>query len=378
MRKRIVKPLYERLEAFKSKINKLYSIQDTPDTFEVEEGMSALKKFAVQYIIKGKRSYDPKRFLSVVSESVENLLKNNIQTKVKMILTGMMDRTDIKTGDVVSQVADFHSNITVNLEGKDVSELYESVVDKMLESMANFQRLGSNWLFASIVHLAIYTVKYEPIRGSSYIVLPAKLADKKAIVNLKNEDNECFKWAVTRALNTVGKNAERITNELREQAKLLNWTGLEFPMSVKHIGKFETQNDDVAVNVFGYETEWKKGYVYPLRISGLQRAHVVNLMLISDGKKNHYCWIKDLCRLLSSQKANNGHKQHFCFCCLNCFSSPTALENHEGYCKSNDVVKVEMPAKGTSLEFDKFHKKMRVPFVVYADFESFIKTIDTC
>ena len=142
VRKRIVKPLYERLEAFKSKINKLYSIKntrDTRDTFEVEESKSALKKFAVQYIIKGKSGYDPKRFLSAVKESVENLLKNNSQTKVKMILTCMMDRTDIKTGDVVSQVADFHSNITVNLEGTDVSELFESAVDKMLESMANFQ-----------------------------------------------------------------------------------------------------------------------------------------------------------------------------------------------------------------------------------------------
>ena len=109
------------------------------------------------------------------------------------------------------------------------------------------------------------------------------------IVNLKNEDNKCFKWAVTRALNPIGKNAERITNELREQAKLLNWTGLEFPTSVKHIGKFEKQNDDVAVNVFGYEVEGKKEYVYPLRISGLQREQVVNLMLISDGEKNHYC-----------------------------------------------------------------------------------------
>ena len=375
VRKQVVKPVNERLEAFKSKINKLYSRKDT---FEIEESKSALKKFAVQYIIKGKSGYDPKRFLSMVKESVENLLKNNSQTKVKMILTCMMERTDIKTGDVVSQVADFHSNITVNLEGTDVSELYESAVDKMLESMANFQRLGSNWLFASIVHLAIHTVKYEPIRGSSYIELPKKLADKKAIVNLKNKDNECFKWAVTRALNPVGKNAERITNELREQAKLLNWTGLEFPMSVKHIGKFEKQNDDVAVNVFGYETEWKKGYVYPLSNSKLQRVHVVNLMLISDGEKNHYCWIKDLSRLINSQKADNGHKQYVCLRCLNCFSSPTALENHEGYCKSNDIVKVEMPVKGTSLEFDKFHKKMRVPFVVYADFESFIKPIDTC
>ena len=333
----------------------------------------------MQYIIKGKSGYDPKRSLSAVKESVENLLKNNSQTKVKMILTCMMERTDIKTGDVVSQVADFHSNITVNLEGTHVSELYEPAVDKMLESMVNFQRLGSNWLFASIVHLAIYTVKYEPIRGSSYTALPAKLAVKKVIVNLKNEDNECFKWAVTRALNLIDKHAERITNELREQAKQLNWTGLEFPMSVKHISKFEKQNADVAVNVFGYETEGKKEYVYPLRISGLQRAHVVNLMLISDEEKNHYCSIKDVGRLLSLQTTDGGHnKKFYCLRCLNSFATSTALENHEGYCKSSDVVKVEMPVKGTSLEFDKFHKKMRVPFVEYADFESFIKPIDTC
>ena len=178
---------------------------------------------------------------------------------------------------------------------------------------------------------------------------------------------------------TTGKNAERITNEVREQAKLLNWTGLEFPTSVKHIGKFGKQNADVAVNVFGYETEGKKEYVYPLRISGLQREQVVNLMLISNGEKSHYCWIKDVGRLLSLQTTDRGHNKKIdCLGCLNCFATSTALEDHEGYCKSNDVVKVEMPARGTSLEFDKFHKKMRVPFVVYADFESFIKPIDTC
>ena len=37
-----------------------------------------------------------------------------------------------------------------------------------------------------------------------------------------------------------------------------------------------------------------------------------------------------------------------------------------------------MPAKGTSLEFNKFYRNMRIPFVVYVDFESLIKPIDTC
>ena len=55
--------------------------------------------------------------------------------------------------------------------------------------------------------------RFWSLGGSSYIPLPDFLAAKKAIVNLKNEDNECFKWAITRALNPVENN---ILNELIE------------------------------------------------------------------------------------------------------------------------------------------------------------------
>ena len=71
MRKQVVKPVKERLEAFKSKINKLYGIKDTRDASEVEESKLTLKKFAIKYRIKGKGSYDPKRSLSAVKETVE-------------------------------------------------------------------------------------------------------------------------------------------------------------------------------------------------------------------------------------------------------------------------------------------------------------------
>ena len=58
---------------------------------------------------------------------------------------------------------------------------------------------------------------YRPLRGNSYIPLPKELANKKAIINMMNEDDQCFKWNVTRALNPVEKNAEKIDNELRRQ-----------------------------------------------------------------------------------------------------------------------------------------------------------------
>jgi hypothetical protein len=54
---------------------------------------------------------------------------------------------------------------------------------------------------------------YKPLKGSSYIKLPTELASKKAIINMKNEDNECFKWCIARALNPEEVHPERITKD---------------------------------------------------------------------------------------------------------------------------------------------------------------------
>ena len=100
--------------------------------------------------------------------------------------------------------------------------------------------------------LYLHTVKYEPLGGSSYIPLPGLLAAKKAIINIKNEDNECFNWAITRALNAVGKNSERIDiNFIKIRGPQLR--GLKFPVNLSDIKKFENRNSSISVNVFGYE-----------------------------------------------------------------------------------------------------------------------------
>ena len=65
--------------------------------------------------------------------------------------------------------------------------------ETVLEFLAKLQRLGSKWRFRSVLSLDLHTVKYEPLGGSSCIPLPAFLAAKKAIINLRNEDDECFK-----------------------------------------------------------------------------------------------------------------------------------------------------------------------------------------
>ena len=97
--------------------------------------------------------------------------------------------------------------------------------------------------------LDLHTIKYVPLGGSSFISLPRFLAAKKTIITLKNENNECFKWAIKRALNPVEELSERIDKILRETSKVLNWEGLKFPVNLSDMTKFENHNSSISVNV---------------------------------------------------------------------------------------------------------------------------------
>ena len=47
--------------------------------------------------------------------------------------------------------------------------------------------------------LEVHLAKYKPLKGSSYIELPDALKAKGAVINVKNTDEQCFKWAVLKA-----------------------------------------------------------------------------------------------------------------------------------------------------------------------------------
>ena len=281
-----------------------------------------------------------------------------------------MEKNILSTGDVITEQAPFHSKAEVNLEGTDVDDLYEAMTDRVLESMATFQMWGSNWTFKSIISLEIHTVAYEPLSCNSYIPLPLKLAQKKAIINMKNEDDKCFTWSVLRALNPREEHAERIDKDLKKKEDSLNMTDIEYPISLKAIDKFERQNPTISINVFGHEES-----VYPLRVSKYEDREAINLLLIYDEERKHYCLIKSMSRLLSSQSSTDEHALHYCRRCLNHFATQENLATHKECCSGNAAVKIEMPEEGTTLSFKNDNRSMRVPFIVYADFESFINQL---
>ena len=108
----------------------------------------------------------------------------------------MMEKVDLKGGEVIAKKATFHSKTYVILESTNSNELF-SKMKIVFQSLAKFQRQESNWRFHSVLSLDLRTIKYEPLGGCSYILLPKFLAAKKASINLQKQDDEYFKWAIT-------------------------------------------------------------------------------------------------------------------------------------------------------------------------------------
>ena len=145
-----------------------------------------------------------------------------------MVLVCLMEKPNLSGGNPEVKETHFSSKTTTKLSDDDVSEMYDDASEKILQSMAKYQKEGSGWRLKRVVELEIHTTEYNLMRGSSYIPLPEKLKGKKAIINMNNEDNACFKWCVTRALNPVKEHQERISKELRRQSERIDWSMLTF------------------------------------------------------------------------------------------------------------------------------------------------------
>ena len=115
--------------------------------FQPTQSKSALKKFAIQYGIKGLNDYDPESFLHNSKLPITNLMINTRQTKFKLILSCMMEKVDAKRGEVIAKEAAFHSKTEVNLKSTNSIELFSKMKETVLEYLAKFQRQGSNWRF---------------------------------------------------------------------------------------------------------------------------------------------------------------------------------------------------------------------------------------
>ena len=266
----------------------------------IKHEKSALSNFADKYIIDGKPGLTPLQFFAEKVSQLKEFLRNHRNIKLRMILICEMEQQiNVKTKretkiNFNKDKAYFQSETHINLEKTDVKLILSQMLKEIMVNLANYQRNGSGWYFKEVISFEIHTVDFKPVKGSSYIPLPDFLMRKKTIINMENKDDKCFLWCVLRYLHPREKHSSRI-NDLREYENDLNIKGIDFPIKVKDIQKFENQNQNLpGINVFSVNDNNK---IYPLRINQKDCQKTIDLFLFSKDEKEHYCLIKKLFKI---------------------------------------------------------------------------------
>ena len=301
---------------------------------------SAFKNFTYQYVMHNtKANYEPIEFLEYAKPVIVDIFNSNRNIKTMLYLHCYMGRLE---DDYKPVKFAFHScDLKLVLEGTDTSELYDDMANEILGELQKVDNTeGSGWVFLGVEKLVLHITKWEPLYGSSYIPLDPYLANKKAIINMKNEDDKCFMWCVLRALYPKDKNAERIDKDLKSKQDIINMKGIHYPVSIKDIERFEDLNPNISISVLGYNKEEKK--VCALQINKYTACdYDIVLLLIKEEvkgengeikEKTHYTLVKNTSALITSQENNHKGKRHACLNCFNSFNTSESLNKHKEYC----------------------------------------------
>ena len=223
----------------------------------------------------------------------------------------------------------------------------------LMQKLDDEQLEGSGFQFQEIEEVILEIYKVNDIQASSYIELPEKYKNK-SIINTKNDDQFCFLWCILAHLFPVEDHKNRTSSYSMHTNKLI-LNGLEFPMKIKDIPKFENLNN-LNVNVF----ELTKTVLTPIHINKNYLQSQIDWLLF----ENHYCLITKLHCLLNK----DSHMKWVCRRCLTAFSSEDILSQHIDRCQKQQPTNITSSWKD-HLKFEDYYMKVPVPIRVYADFE---------
>jgi hypothetical protein len=310
------------------------------------------------------------------------------------IIKDVLDGIDI-TALAMFNSASSKKSGTAILNQKQLEGTYADGIEKIKKDMEEYLQNGSEWKFKAIKRFFIKVTKYQSFNGSSYIELPEYINNKKCVINIKNDDDKCFIYSVLCGMfyDEIEHHHQRVS-KYKPYLDKINVEGLNCPMSIDDIGKFEELNN-IPINVFmlnddhdeNNEISQHFNVIYFHTIKNEKKP--INLLLIENEDKRHYCFIKNIRGFV---RCKNTESLIVCDKCFRCFRLQSAYDNHikKNKCQfTQEAVKVlpdpnaidekTKKIKDPECHISKFknhHKKLPVPFVIYADGESILNKIN--
>ena len=259
---------------------------------KIKELNRALKGHAKLYETELQDNLNPLNHFTKTRPQTESHLEDLLKTMKgfkfieRLEVKFEKDTIDSKTGKCISiyKTAFFNGKAKTITKVDDIEPELNMSRKEILNTIDKWVSESSGWVIDRIDSHYINVTLYKPLNGSSYMELPTELRNpKKGLINIKNKDDECFRWCHIRHLNPQTEHPERIKKEDKRSIEGLNYDGIDFPLSQKHYNKVEKQNS-IRINVFGYED----GQPFPIHISKKTFEDQMNLLLITKDEKKHY------------------------------------------------------------------------------------------
>ena len=187
----------------------------------------------------------------------------------------------VETDVVTEPPPCFNLDQTQIYESSDLDAFVKEQYNKLISSIDKYELRGSGWVLHSLESLDMALLEYRPLKIGTFVPTPTALKCKRVIVNLRNNDNKCFLYSILVGLLCKNPDAKMRIGYLKKHENMVNTNGLKYPVQVKDIGKFERNNQNISISVYGFdETE---RIVYPVRVVSELAEHHINLLFL-EGK----------------------------------------------------------------------------------------------
>ncbi|KAF4529783.1 hypothetical protein B566_EDAN018051 [Ephemera danica] len=326
---------------------------------------------------KGKET-DIAKFFNIKSLQIIKILKRELNRKGSIKFSLQFEAIP-QAGDGHTQLWGFSTENEILFQESDIEDVLERMFIYLLHRLENDMIKGSGWSLISLENIIVHLSKYEPLRGGTYIPLPKKLSDKRAIINpINTRDMECFKWCILTKKHPK-ENATSL-HQLRTFENDFNWEGIEYPTSMKHIKIFEKNNSNVSINIYAIDED---DMIYPAKYSAPKEEHY-DLLILEGNDFFHFTYIKNFSAVFRTQLTKSKNATHICKRCLTHHSTKAKLEKHHKFCVDKSLAAVVMPQTksrmidGVEIEiqpqisFNHPERAVKVPICVYADSEAIL------
>ena len=113
------------------------------------------------------------------------------------------------------------------LQAHEINETLDRAFPRILETLEKWTQRGSGWVVERVETLWLDIAWYQPLRGGSYIPLPAAVKNKHAVINVKNKDEHCLRWALRAALFIANDHSDQPSKYPINDG--LDFTGIDTP-----------------------------------------------------------------------------------------------------------------------------------------------------